>query len=111
MTSKRSKAEIIRLVEAAIEDVGGTPKLNVMVRDVKVSGSPPEKIIAKVIVRFLKDAGPYCCGEPTCYSNAFTTNGEIEIGDFLRSNFKPKSTMRQELNSQRFDLSTVIRRT
>ncbi len=84
MATKHSKAEIIRLVESAIDDVGGTPKLNIMVRDVLVSGSPPERITAFVIVRFLESAGPFCCGEPGCYSKAFSSSGEIEMVEFLQ---------------------------
>ena len=77
---------MIRLVEEAIRNVGEIPRdrLYVLVRDVQITGSPPRQIAAAVVVRFLPAGAPFCCGEPLCYSSAFTEQGHEEIGEYLR---------------------------
>jgi hypothetical protein len=84
MRSKKSKAELIRLVEAGIEEVGGTEKLSLLVRDLIVKGSPPDKFTIFLTVRFLSGAAPFCCGEPACYSKLFSTKGEQQLAEYLR---------------------------
>ena len=52
-------------------------------RHVDAKGQPPESIVAHVLVRFLVAGSPFCCGEPSCHSRAFTDTGEVEIGKYL----------------------------
>jgi hypothetical protein len=100
MTTKRSKAALIRLVENGIRDVGDIPsdKFYVLVRDVDTTGSPPTRVVASVMVRFLPSGAPYCCGEPGCYSRVFREDGAEELGDFLRRKMNLRHMVTVELN-------------
>ena len=63
-----------------------------------MSGSPPAKLIASVLVRFLPAGEPYCCGEPSCYSTAFRKEGITELGDYMRRQMNLRQTVTVELN-------------
>ena len=96
MPSKHSKSELIRLIESGIREVGDldSNRFYIIARDVVVSGSPPTSVQASVLVRFLPDGAPFCCGEPSCYSRVFRDAGMIELGDFLRR----KMNLRHEIS-------------
>ena len=85
MQSRKSRAELIRLLELAIREVGNldSTRFYVVVRDVEVVGSPPERLVAWAMVRFLPAGAPFCCGEPACYSRAFREEGRVELGEFV----------------------------
>jgi hypothetical protein len=99
MATKQSKAALIPLVENGIRDVGDLPpnKFYVLVRDIDVSGSPPNKIVASVLVRFLPSGVPFCCDEPGCYSRVFCDSGADELGDYLRRKMNLRQTVTVEL--------------
>ncbi len=99
MPSKHSHAALIRMVEAGIREVGDLPsnRFYILVRDVKVSGSPPTSMQVSVLVRFLPSGSPYCCGEPGCYSSVFRTEGIEELGDYLRRKMNLKHSVTVEL--------------
>ncbi len=100
MTNKHSQAALIRLLESGIREVGDLDKdrFFIIVQNVVASGSPPDKIIASVSVRFLPGGAPYCCGEPGCYSRVFRDDGLEELGDFVRREMNLKQTVSVELN-------------
>ena len=90
---------MIRMLEAGIRDVGDVDpnRFCVIVRDVVVSGSPPTKLRASVLVRFLPAGEPFCCGEPACYSPVFSDEGAVELGDELRRSMKLQHTVSVDL--------------
>ena len=79
MSTKQSQAELIRLLESGIREVGNLDptRFFIIVRHVEVSGKPPNKLIGWVLVRFLPTGAPWCCGEPLCYSRVFGDSGEL----------------------------------
>jgi len=86
MPTKHSKAELIRLLEAGIREEGNLDPAHffVLVRDVIASGSPPEKIIGYVVLRFLPAGSPFCCGEPLCHLNLLGSEGQGRLGEWLQ---------------------------
>lgn len=100
MPSKQSQAELIRLLESGIREVGDldSQQFFIIVSNVLVTGAPPENISASVSVRFLPDGAPYCCGEPGCYSRVFRENGLAELGDFMRRKMNLRQPVSVELN-------------
>ena len=96
MATKQSKAATIRLLEQAIRDVGDLShkRFYVLVRDIVVSGSPPTHIVASVLVRFLPDGAPFCCGELGCYSQMLGDSGSDELDDYIRR----KMNLRLQVN-------------
>lgn len=86
MATKQSQAAMIRLLESAIREVGDldTNRFFLIVRSVVATGSPPHKLSAKVLLRFLPGGEPYCCGEPGCFSNVFRDDGLDELSEFIR---------------------------
>ena len=86
MNRKHSQAALIRMLESGIREIGDldSKRFYIVVRDVKATGSPITKLQAFVVVRFLPAGGPFCCGEPSCYSKAFRDSGSEELGDFVR---------------------------
>ena len=107
MATKQSKAALIRLVENGIRDVGNiaSNKFYVLVRDINVSGSPPNHIVASVLVRFLPSGAPFCCGEPGCYSRVFCASGAEELGEYLRRkmNLRHMVTVKLQCTAEYFD--------
>jgi len=99
MATKQSRAALIRLVENAIFDVGEIPRhrFYVLVRNVRVSGSPPNHMAASVLVRFLPSGAPFCCGEPGCYSRVFREDCAEEMGDYLRRKMNLRHAVTAEL--------------
>ena len=99
MSKKHSQAELIRLLESGIREVGDLPKerFHVMVRAVKQSGSPPSRLVAAVVVHFLDDGKPFCCGEPACYSYVFRDAGLAELGDYVRRQMRLLQNVTVEL--------------
>jgi len=69
----------------------------VLVRDIDVTGSPPNHIVASVLVRFLPSGTPFCCAEPVCYSRIFCDSGAEELGDYLRRKMNLRRTITVEL--------------
>lgn len=101
MSSKHSQAELIRIVESGIREVGDLDprRFFILVRNVIASGSPPDQLKASVLVRFLPAGAPYCCGEPSCYSPVFGHNGMVELGDYVRREMHLRQTVAVELNT------------
>ena len=99
MATKQSQAELVRLLESGIREVGGLDRRRffIIVHNVIATGSPPERLVASVLVRFLPDGAPYCCGEPSCYSRAFRDDGIAELGDFLQRKMNLRQTVSVEL--------------
>ena len=99
MPTKHSRAELIRLVESGIREVGNlsTDRFYVIVRNVTVSGSPISSVVASVLVRFLPAGAPFCCGEPACYSNVFRDDGMAELGDYLRRQMNLRQSVSVEI--------------
>ena len=100
MATKQSKAELIRLLEDGIREVGDIPRdrFYIIVRDVVVQGVPPTEVIASVLVRFLPSGAPYCCGEPSCYSRVFREGGASAVGDYVRRKLDLRHTLVVRLN-------------
>ena len=86
MATKQSQAELIRLLETGIREVGDLEpnRFFIMVRNVVATGSPPSLLRASVLLRFLPGGEPYCCSEPGCYSSVFRDTGIDELGDYMR---------------------------
>lgn len=107
MKTKQSRAALIRLLETAIRDVGDidSQKLYVLVRDVEASGSPPTRIVASLLVRFVPSGAPFCCGEPACYLRVFREDGAEELGDYVRRkmNLRHQVTVELEVSVEYFD--------
>lgn len=99
MATKKSQATLVRLLESGLREVGDLDKARffVIVQNVVASGSPPDRIVASVMVRFLPGGAPYCCGEPSCYSRVFRSDGMAELGDFLRRKMNLRQTVAVEL--------------
>ena len=99
MPSKQSQAELIRLLESGIREVGDLDKRRffIIVSNVIASGSPPERIVASVLVRFLPDGAPYCCGEPGCYSQVFRDSGMATLGELLQRKMNLRQPVSVEL--------------
>lgn len=100
MATKQSKAELTRLLENGIREVGDIPRdrFYIVVRDVVARGAPPSELIASVLVRFLPSGAPYCCGEPSCYSHAFRDDGATALGDYMRRKLNLRHTVTVQLN-------------
>ena len=99
MSNKKSKAELIRLLESGIREVGNVDarRFYVLVKDVITTGSPPERMEVYVVLRFLPGGAPYCCGEPLCYSRVFSEDGMEELGDWLARQMGLKQEIAVEL--------------
>ena len=99
MATKHSQAELIRLLESGIREVGDldTRRFFIIVSNVVASGSPPHSLVASVLIRFLPDGAPYCCGEPGCYSRVFRDDGLADLGDFLRRKMNLTQSVSVEL--------------
>ena len=100
MNTKQSQAELTRLLDSGIRDVGDLSKdrFFILVQNVIASGSPPDQIRASVSVRFLPAGAPYCCGEPSCYSGVFRAGGAEELGDYIRRKMNLRHTVSVELD-------------
>lgn len=98
---KRSKAELIRLLELAIRDVGDldSNRFYLLVRDVVATGSPPQKIVAYAMLRFLPGGQPFCCGEPACYSRAFREEGLEDLAEFVARQMNIEDEIEVELKT------------
>jgi hypothetical protein len=83
--SKRSEAELKRLVQTAIDETCGLPRkgLWLCVDAVESSGHPPERLRVWSTLHFLREGSPFCCGEPGCHLYAFT-NRLAEISEHVR---------------------------
>ena len=99
MSTKQSKAALIRLIETGIRDVGDIPedRLYVLVSDIDVSGSPPKEITAYVSVRFLPSGEPFCCGQPGCCSEVLRDSRSQELEEYLRRKMNLRHTVNVKL--------------
>ena len=86
MTRKKSQAALIRMLEAGIRTVGelDTKRFFLLVRNVDAVGLPPHTLHASVLLRFLPDGAPFCCGEPFCHLRVLRIDGREELEDYLR---------------------------
>lgn len=100
MPNKHSQSELVRLLELGIREVGDldSERFYILVQNVVAIGKPPAKLVATVLVRFLPAGAPYCCGEPSCYSNVFRDAGARELGEFMRGKMKLRQTVDVALN-------------
>lgn len=65
---KRSKAELKKLLEAAVrEECDLAPGLWFCVDEVVAHGKPPHRIEAWATLHFTDGGTPYCCGETECH--------------------------------------------
>lgn len=69
MTDKYSMGKLKRLIESAVADVCGLPRLGLWfcVDEVEASGHPPEALKVWATLHFLPAGSPFCCGEPGCH--------------------------------------------
>jgi hypothetical protein len=86
--AKLTREQLKELVEQgfhAVQDVSAE-RFEIRVTELEVTGSAasPEKIIASVCVRFLPNQQPYCCGEPSCHLQIFSSKGELKLGEFIQ---------------------------
>ena len=67
--SRRSNAELRRLVEAAVNDTRNLARrgLRFAVDEVEASGLPPTRFRVWATLYFLPEGSPFCCGEPECH--------------------------------------------
>lgn len=91
---------MIRLLESGIREVGGLQKerLFVVIRDLVANGSPPTRLRASVLLRFLPTGEPFCCGEPSCHSRVFRDEGIAELCEYMRRKMNLRHTVSVELN-------------
>jgi len=82
--NRKSKAELIQLVKSGVEAIGSVPKLDIEVVDVIATGDLLSSFEIFLTVRFIQSNGPFCCGEPGCYSKLFWNRGEDQLGQFLK---------------------------
>lgn len=85
MPSKRSQAELRRLVEAAANEVFRLPRtgLWLCVDEVEASGNPPSGLRVWATLHFLADGAPFCCGEPNCHLGLMEDR-VARVGDHVR---------------------------
>jgi hypothetical protein len=83
--SKRSAAELVRLVGAAMADECGLPRpgLWLCVEHVEAEGQPPSLLRVWATLHFLPIGSPFCCGEPGCHLSLWTDR-LAAIGDRVR---------------------------
>lgn len=100
LPTKQSHGALVRLLESGIREIGDlrSDRFFIIVRVVVVSGSPPTKLLASVLVRFLPAGAPFCCGEPSCYSAVFRDDGAKELGDYMRRKMNLQHTVSVALN-------------
>jgi len=100
MATKQSKAELTRLLEAGIREVGDLDprRFFIIVRNVVATGSPPSSLRASVLLRFLPGGEPYCCGEPGCYSTVFRVDGATDLGEHMRRKMNLRQTVSVDLH-------------
>ena len=100
MSTKQSQAELIRLLETGIREVGNLDpsRFFIIVRSVTAAGSPPHSLRASVLLRFLPGGEPYCCGEPGCYSSVFCDDGVDELGEHIRRKMNLRQTVAVDLH-------------
>jgi hypothetical protein len=85
MVHKRSKQELIRLVEEAVSEVCGLPRpgLWFCVDELETVGRPTSRLKIWATLHFLPEGSPFCCGEPGCHLGLFG-NRLIAVGEQLR---------------------------
>ena len=100
MAAANSRSKYTRVVEEAIRDTANLPpgKFYVLVRGVRAVGSPPSHLAADVLIRFLPDGAPFCCGEPGCYSRVFQEGGTEELAESVRRRLKLRQPLTIRLN-------------
>jgi hypothetical protein len=71
--SKRSHAELTRLVQRAVDDVLGLPdgRLWLCIDAVEPVGRPLERLRVWSTLHFLLEGSPFCCGESGCHLRIF----------------------------------------
>jgi len=86
MKSKQAEAALIRMVEEGFAEISDlrADRFKVIVTRVQSPHSPPDHVMASATLFFLKGGEPFCCGEPGCHSEIFTSN-ESRLGDYLRA--------------------------
>lgn len=101
MVSKRSQCELKRLVEAAVAEVCGLPRLGLWfcVDAVEPAGHPPECLRAWATLHFLPTGSPFCCGEPGCHLWLF---GErlAKVGEHVRRAMRLKQSVNVEFGDR-----------
>ncbi len=100
MATKQSHAELTRLLEAGIREVGDLEpnRFFIIVRNVVSTGAPPSLLRASVLLRFLPGGEPFCCGEPMCHSSVFRDDGIDELGDYMRRKMNLRQAVSVELH-------------
>jgi hypothetical protein len=97
MVGKRSQAELKRLVQEAVADLCGLPRLGLWlcVDAVQVKGRPPERLRVWATLHFLPTEPPLCCGEPGCHLGLY---GErlSEVADRVRRALNLRQPVRLE---------------
>jgi hypothetical protein len=98
MTTKRGEAALVRMIEEGVAELGQLPtqRFSFLVTSAEAVGSPPRLVRASATLFFLKSGGPFCCGEPGCYSELFIRPGEV-LGDYLRTRMSLRQSVGVEL--------------
>lgn len=97
MATKRSKAELKRLVESAVAEVCWLPRpgLWFCVDELEVVGAPPEHLRVWATLYFAAEGSPYCCGEPQCH--LWLMGDRLsEAGDHVRRAMRLRQTVTLE---------------
>ena len=99
--SKRSDAELRRLVEAAVNEVCSMPRpgLRFGVDGVEASGEPPERLRVWATLHFLAEGSPFCCGEPGCHLGLFGERLDA-VGDHVRRAMRRRSPVSVEFHNR-----------
>lgn len=84
MNTKRSEAELRRLVESAVRDACDLERrsLRFIATHVVASGRPPSRLRVWGTLHFLCDGSPFCCGEPGCHLGF--TDASDDVNDHVR---------------------------
>jgi hypothetical protein len=86
--AKLTREQLKGLVEQGVHAFQDVPseRFEIRVTELEVTGSvaSPKKITASVCVRFLPSQQPYCCGEPSCHLQIFSSKGELKLGEFIQ---------------------------
>ena len=92
-TSKRSTAELTRLVEDAVAaETSLGPGLRLVLDPVDADGRPPARLRVRGTLHFTRAGSPYCCRQPGCHL-ALTVGAIDRIGDHVRR----RMNLRQEV--------------
>jgi hypothetical protein len=95
MPDKRSQHNWKQLVERAVADVCGLPRLGLWfcVDEVEARGRLPDRLTVWATLHFLPEGSPFCCGEPGCQLGL-----DDELTHYVSEYLRHAMHLRQELS-------------